>query len=98
MLDTVECQRFTEYLETPFRILSDDQWVEVRLAEANPCTGEHPPTAKRSPFSLVFQVPRGTKVEQGTFQVQHEGLGEFELFLVPVCPSDDGPMLEAVFN
>ena len=37
-------------------------------------------------------------VAQGTYQVSHPTLGGFSLFLVPVGPSTDGLLLEAVVN
>jgi hypothetical protein len=50
-------------------------------------------------FSLVFRAPADVSLEQCTYQVKHEALGDFPLFLVPLGPSGDGGQdLEAVIN
>jgi hypothetical protein len=55
-------------------------------------------TARRECFSLLFEVAKSEPVAQGTYQVSHPTLGGFSLFLVPVGPSPDGVLLEAVVN
>jgi hypothetical protein len=45
-------------------------------------------------FSLRFRAPGDAGVGQGTYRIRHGELGEFDLFLVPVAPSE----LEAVVN
>jgi hypothetical protein len=50
-------------------------------------------------FSLVFRGPTDVSLEQCTYRVEHEALGDFPLFLVPLGPSGDGEQeLEAVVN
>jgi hypothetical protein len=50
-------------------------------------------------FSLVFRGSSEAALEQRTYQVEHETLGNFPLFLVPLGPSDDGAQeFEAVVN
>ena len=48
-------------------------------------------------FSLEF-FGAGALFEQQTRRVTHPGLGEFDLFLVPVGRKKDGFLYEAVFN
>jgi hypothetical protein len=47
-------------------------------------------------FRLGFESPRKTDLVQGTYQFDHENLGRFSLFLVPVRGS--GVHYEAVIN
>jgi hypothetical protein len=50
-------------------------------------------------FSLVFRAPDDVSLEQCTYRVEHEVLGDFPLFLVPLGPSGGGEQeLEAVVN
>jgi hypothetical protein len=49
-------------------------------------------------FSIVFRGPRERLLQQGTYEMQHDHLGAFELFLVPVGQDRDGVYYEAVFN
>jgi hypothetical protein len=37
-------------------------------------------------------------LEQRTYEVEHQDMGLFALFLVPIGPDDEGMRYEAVFN
>jgi Domain of unknown function (DUF6916) len=37
-------------------------------------------------FSLLFQIPQGKSFNQDTYMIEHEALGTFYMFLVPVSP------------
>lgn len=53
----------------------------------------------RVPFALQFASPdRERYAPQQTFTVRHGELGEFELFVVPLGPGDEGMLYEAVIN
>jgi hypothetical protein len=45
-------------------------------------------------FSLIFQAPEPQPQPQQIFTLEHSELGEFELFLVPVGPTE----YQAVIN
>ena len=50
-------------------------------------------------FSLVFRGQADASLDQRTYQMEHDSLGEFPLFLVPIGPAEDGrPRFEAVIN
>lgn len=59
--------------------------------------GPGPQGQERLQFSLVFRGPAAPVLPQGTFQVNHEGMGELELFLVPIGRDDTGLRYEAAF-
>jgi hypothetical protein len=52
---------------------------------------------RRDPFSLVFRAPQGAHYEQRIYRLEHDELGSFELFLVPIQPDERGPLYQAVF-
>ena len=54
-------------------------------------------TSDREPFSLMFEGPRSAFLPQGMRRLVHEGLGEMDLFLVPVGETDTAYRYEAVF-
>lgn len=54
--------------------------------------------ARREQFSLIFETQRGEPLPQGTYQLEHQSLGQFPLFLVPVGRGKKGVELEAVVN
>jgi hypothetical protein len=79
---------FTPAEGAPF----EGELLEVTLLEAH--DGPRP-----QPFSAVFVDPRKSVVlEQQIFRVDHETLGELNLFLVPIGPAPAGMRYEAVFN
>jgi hypothetical protein len=80
-----------------FRVLDGPAGpVELDLAEA---TGLPPKQGGViEPFSLMFHGPRDTLLMQKMYQVDHENLGAFHLFLVPLGPDEKGHRYEAIFN
>jgi hypothetical protein len=52
----------------------------------------------REQFSLVFREPSGVVLPQMIYRVEHDELGAFELFLVPIGPDAEGMRYEAVFT
>jgi hypothetical protein len=69
---------------------------ELQLLEANDLASSR--GAKTEAFSVIFRGARDRIIKQGTYTVSHPGLGEFQLFLVPVLPVKDGAYYEAIFN
>ena len=49
-------------------------------------------------FSLLFQGPHDRLLPQGTYQFDHDQIGSFPLFIVPVGAAKSGLQYEAVFN
>ena len=54
--------------------------------------------ARREPFSVEFHSRLPHHVPQQTFVVEHEQMGTFDLFLVPLGPDAEGHRYEAVFG
>jgi len=57
-------------------------------------------TERPRPFSLVFEGPGDLSLRQGRYAFEHETIGAFELFIVPIGPNPETGRLryEAVFN
>ena len=49
-------------------------------------------------FSLLFTGPIDRMVGQGTYRFEHERLGSFTLFIVPLAPDRNAGYYEAIFN
>lgn len=57
-------------------------------------------------FTCIFKLGRrlrwnstkSNNLGQGTFELEHEKLGTFPLFLVPIGPDHQGFRYQAVFN
>lgn len=86
---------FAESVKTRFRVYPEQSdAVEVELIELV----EGVSTPRQEQFSLLFQGPQTHFLPQMTYRVEHDRLGEFALFLVPVGRTPDGFQYEAVFN
>ena len=55
------------------------------------------PSPRTQPFSLIF-TSTTHRLTQATFRLTHPGLGEIDVFMVPLQPDARGPLYEAVFN
>ena len=78
---------FTENLRTKFTFhMGEVRLTEMTLIEVN---NLNPPfvkgdgTSSRDCFSLVFRGPPGRPLRQGTYTLEHSGLGTFKLLVVP---------------
>jgi len=52
----------------------------------------------RQPFAVMFRDPHGQRLQQDTYQVVHDTLGTFDLFIVPVNRRQKAGYYEAVFS
>jgi hypothetical protein len=88
-------EMFSENLNSKFLIrLEGLDAVETELIEFK----EFNMTPRQEQFSVLFRAPSEPVLRQGLFRVEHDKIGEFDLFLVPVRKDQDGLYYEAVFN
>ena len=76
-----------------FELSEGDRAFVAELIEAKPL-GEVPDR----PFALLFRVEEGPLLPQRIYPLQHDRLGRFELFLVPIGADEIGMRYEAVFS
>ena len=75
--------------------------LPVELVEATESAlpgGSGPGGQQRRQFSLVFRGPAGPVLPQDTYRLDHDELGELDLFLVPIGPDAAGMRYEAAFG
>ena len=86
---------FSESLETKFRLDREpSRSIELELIELN----EGVSTPGHEQFSLIFRGPLDYFLGQGTYHMEHDKMGEIDLFLVPVGQEQDGFHYEVIFN
>ncbi len=94
-MDNISENIFRDNLNTRFRIHRDDaDSVELELIE---CT-DLGSTPKQEQFSILFRGPLQPFLQQMTYEMKHEGLGDVSIFLVPVRKDAEFMYYEAVFN
>jgi hypothetical protein len=95
MAAALEHSEFSKHLNTKFRIrLNEEQTIDAELVEIS----EHLVSPRQERFSIVFSTSNDFFLGQGQQQMEHDQMGEFVLFLVPIGRDDKGTSYEAVFN
>jgi hypothetical protein len=99
MLEHFHVGTFSAQQHTTFSIqLPSLPVVEVELVEVTDHDRQPRVAARQERFSLMFRGPHERLLRQGLYAMQHDQLGVFELFLVPVGQDTAGIYYEAVFN
>jgi hypothetical protein len=83
---------FTGHLNSTFQVRHEPA-TELELVEVSDGS-----TRGHVNFSLLFRGPRQPLLPQQIYPVEHDGLGRFDLFIVPVRRDAQGLYYEAVFN
>src|SRR2546423_3728711 len=88
-------EMFQGQLNTKFQMhFSDSQSAEVELVTAKDVGSSD----RQKQFSLVFKAPNEAPILQGIYRVDHEKLGDLDLFLVPISRDESGVCYAAIFN
>jgi hypothetical protein len=96
MLEHLTIASLSEQLHTKFRLtVEPETFVELELVEVQ-AQGDVAGQTER--FSAVFRGALDTFLQQRIYAMEHERLGSFELFIVPIRKDDAGFYYEAVFN
>lgn len=88
-------EEFSRHLKTKFGIrLSDEQVIEAELAELS----ELLLSARQERFAIVFRASNEVLIDQGLHRFEHNEMGAFNLFIVPIGRDEGGTYYESVFN
>jgi hypothetical protein len=76
--------------------------LDAELVEARALGGSASPPAghpgRRIPFSLLFRTAAGSVMPQRIYRVEHDEIGPYDIFLVPVGKDATGVLYEAIFT
>src|SRR5215208_7678817 len=97
MSATLTEAEFSKHVNTKFRI-AGDQPTELELTEVKGYLSKAHEQAGMERFSAFFRGPANRYLVQQTYAIEHEQMGAFDLFLVPLSRDDSGCRYEAVFN
>jgi|SRR5205085_6633295 len=91
--------QFAEQLNTTFRVRVDTpQPLELKLIEVKGWHSQVEEQGEMERFSVFFKGPANILMPQRIYTLEHEQLGTFDIFLVPVAQGEDGFRYEAIFN
>ena len=103
MLEQFTLDTFTPRVGEMFRVQvpgADPIGMVLESVTEIPVAGWRPDSVAqpRKPFSLLFLGPSHLILPQAIYPFEHEALGVFEIFIVPVGKSANGVTYEAVFS
>jgi hypothetical protein len=95
MVEKLSKAYFSEALNTPFHLHTDTgESLDLELIELK--DGFALPGQEQ--FSLKFRGPGQSILPQKTYRMDHDRIGPFDLFIVPIGRGADDTYYEAVFN
>jgi hypothetical protein len=103
-LDQISFLDFAGMVNTTFRVIADSRAVElcligIKSAAPSAFTFVNAGDAGNEKFSFQFSGPTGEPLRQDTHHFEHQLIGRFQMFIVPVGPREPGlRYYEAVFN
>ncbi|MCX6903249.1 MAG: hypothetical protein NTW03_07180 [Verrucomicrobia bacterium] len=100
--DQLTFARFSEFLRTPFQVrLAPASTLELLLVEATalrPAIRGGTGGERFESFSIVFEGPEDPMLPQATYSLEHEQMGRFDLFMVPIGKENQSIRYQALFN
>jgi hypothetical protein len=90
-------QEFSKHVNTKFRLATEEP-IELELSEVKAYLSQLNEQSDLERFSIFFIGPGDRYLPQHVYSLQHEHMGTFDLFLVPVARDERGFLYEAVFN
>lgn len=98
MTERLELSTFEPCVGDRFRLeFVDASPIDLTLVEAAPGPWQRPeggPTA----FRLEFSGPPDPILEQRIYRMDHESLGNLDIFIVPIARTDEKTTYEAIFT
>jgi hypothetical protein len=91
-------KEFSQHLNSKFQVKLQDQMVELELVEVKGYLPQENEQSGMERFSVFFNGPGNARLPQRVYLLEHERMGEFEIFLVPISGDEKGFRYEAVFN
>lgn len=96
-MEDMTLENFSPHVNSKFLVKREPdgvEAVELELVEALDLGS----TPRHEQFSILFHGPDSTKLEQAIYSFEHDELGAFELFIVPVKHAQGKIHYEAIFN
>jgi len=91
-------KEFSQHVGTKFHVKLDQQKIDLHLAEVKGYLSQENEQGGMERFSAFFVGPRDPFLPQKIYDMEHERMGAFEIFLVPIAGDGQSFHYEAVFN
>src|SRR5271165_5547195 len=101
-LEQLSFETFSKWVKTAFRVwVAPNDPVELELVEVTPprvLSAGGADNRRYENFSVVFLGPADRSLAQRIYTFESEGIGRFDLFIVPVGREPRGFHYQATFN
>ena len=103
-LETLTVDVFQPRIGETFRIRPrpehelEAELIEARALDGGASRAPSETSRRRTPFSLSFRTSLTAPLPQSIYEVAHDELGMYEIFLVPVGPDGKGMVYQAIFT
>jgi hypothetical protein len=91
-------REFSKHLNSKFNLAVNDRNLQLELVEVKAYRPQEHEQPGMERFSAFFAGPGDAPLPQAVYQLAHEKMGDFDIFLVPVSGDQRGYRYEAVFN
>jgi hypothetical protein len=92
-------KEFAQHVNTKFRVKLDVPGpVDLELVQVKGYMKKPDEQDGMERFSVFFNGPDNPLLAQASYPLEHELMGSFDLFLVPIGRDEKGFKYEAVFN
>lgn len=99
MVPSLTQKEFFQHLNTKFRVTLDTpHQIELELVEVKGYPIKAGEQSGMERFSVFFTGPADLRLSQRVYSLEHDAMGKFDIFLVPIAHDDQGFRYEAVFN
>jgi hypothetical protein len=99
MAATLTEKEFSKHVNTKFRASRDaESLADLKLVEVKGYRNREDEQQGMERFSIYFTGPINPFMPQSLYRLEHEVMGEFEIFLVPLARDGQGFRYEAVYN
>ena len=99
MAAILTAKEFLKYVNTNFSAKLDaEAQTDLELTEVKTYSSQQEEQSGMERFSVFFTGPLEPHLPQGLYKLEHDQMGEFDIFLVPVERNEHGFRYEAVFN
>ena len=95
MRDNISREEFSNSVNSKFKLkLDESSSLDLEMVTFEDLGS----TARQDQFSLVFRGPVAPILPQTVCRLEHDVIGSFDIFLVPVGRDSLGVYYEAIFN
>lgn len=92
-LDKVSKSDFEVHRGSEFRIVLSDGTFPLNLTDVRPLPTTVPGSTREA-FALTFTAGQAIRLPQNTYRLAHDQMGEMQIFLVQISPTE----VEAIFT